>query len=51
LLTLGIVNQDGNTPLQLALERGHTAVVEMLSKVGAAKDAEGEVRERRVQGE
>ena len=35
--------QDGNTPLHLAADAGHAAVVEKLLAVGADKDAKASV--------
>ena len=42
-LTGSRVPQDGNTPLQLAVETGHEVVVALLA-VGVDKDAKDEVR-------
>ena len=39
-----MVVQDRKTPLHVAAEHGHAAVLETLLKNGAAKDAANEVR-------
>ena len=47
LLIRGRAPQNGRTPLYVAAEKGHLAVVEALEKAGADKDAPTEVREGR----
>ena len=50
-LTGSRVWQNGRTPLHLAAEEGHAAVVGALLAAEADKDAKDEVRGGRVQGE
>ena len=51
MLTLGLVNQCGQTPLHLAVDKGREAVVGALLKAGADKDAKDKVSGGRVLGQ
>ena len=50
-LTGSRVPQDGQTPLHWAAENGREAMMELLCKAGADKEAKDEVSGGRVQGE
>jgi len=51
LLTLGLSNQSGTTPLHSAASQGQEAVVGALLKAGVDKEAKERVRGGGVQGE